>query len=883
MDKLGKAHTTYVAFDGLGRKYRVADSSGESEPWNETLNTCFNSDGLVGIEGYPFQDTGWGNAFSCSIPGDTYSYDGLDRVTKVTHADGSYISTSYSGPCATVTDEASKTRESCTDGLGRLTEVIENPGGLNYTTNYSYDALGNLTGVVQNGSRNRTFVDDSLSRLFSASNPESGTTTYTYDADGHIATKTDARNITTTYSYDALNRVTQKTYSDGTPSAFFYYDASNVWGYSETNMVGRLSEEWTGTSCCATGGAEVFSYDPMGRVIDDYQWQPSAGFTIPYTYDLLGDVTSYGSGTGADVFTQSFNTGARVTQVTASGSDPNHPATLVSNVHYNAAGNVISGTFGNGLTETFAYNGRLQPCRSNVNSSGTALNTCGDSVPSGNYLDIATGYGSGDNGNVTSWSAVGAQAFNRSYTYDALNRLASMSAPGDQCTGLTWTYDAWGNRTDQTATGGTCDTFHQSVNGSNQFVSGYQYDADGNITYDGVHNYYYDAEDRIVQVDGTLGNCSTATACYLYDAQGRRTQKITGSNNIGYTYDLNGRVNSEWCQPCNGTYTGWGGGYVFLDGRMFAQYTDGTVLFTQTDHLGSTRLLTGYPTPGISACYDYYPFGEIISCGATGDQPQKFTGYLRDSETNLDDANARYFGSSLGRFMSPDPENAGADIMAPQSWNMYNYATNNPLSMTDPTGMDPTCVVTTTDSHANGTSNTAVSCTGTTVYVYARLDTWSPITFNLSQLEAIGQGALSTWQQLKSAYQSVQRAQQWEQAWLAKHPGAEGLLLLGAISEGDDPVGGDIEGNPAEPAADAGLTGKPSASPPADPTQPPGPGWRWEGSGPAGSQQGSWYNPSTGESLHPDVPHGNIGAHWDYKNALGQTFRVFPDGTSVPK
>ncbi|MGH9740230.1 MAG: RHS repeat-associated core domain-containing protein, partial [Candidatus Acidiferrales bacterium] len=425
-----------------------------------------------------------------------------------------------------------------------------------------------------------------------------------------------------------------------------------------------------------------------------------ATFTIPYTYDLLGDVTSYGSGTGAEIFTQSINAAGLPTQVTASWSDANHPATLVSNVHYNAAGNVISGTFGNSLTETFAYNGRLQPCRSNLNSSGTVLSTCGDSVPSGNYLDISAGYGSQDNGNVTSWSATGAQIFNRSYTYDAVNRLSTMSAPGDQCTGLTWTYDAWGNRTDQTATGGTCDTFHQSVNGSNQFASGYSYDADGNMIYDGVHNYFYDAEDRLIQVDGTKGNCSTATACYLYDAQGRRTQKIYGSNNMGYTYDLSGRVSSEWCQPC-GTYNGWAGGYVFLAGRMFAQYTDGTVLFTQTDHLRSTRLLTGYPTPGVSACYDYYPFGEIISCGATGDQPQKFTGYLRDGETNLDDANARYFASSLGRFMSPDPSGLYfADPTDPQQLNLYSYVRNSSLEFLDPFGL------TTCDANGNNCQDT---------------------------------------------------------------------------------------------------------------------------------------------------------------------------------
>jgi hypothetical protein len=40
-----------------------------------------------------------------------------------------------------------------------------------------------------------------------------------------------------------------------------------------------------------------------------------------------------------------------------------------------------------------------------------------------------------------------------------------------------------------------------------------------------------------------------------------------------------------------------------------------------------------------------------------------------------------------GRFQSVDPGNAGADPSDPQTWNMYSYVTNNPLSYTDPSGM----------------------------------------------------------------------------------------------------------------------------------------------------------------------------------------------------
>jgi RHS repeat-associated protein len=62
------------------------------------------------------------------------------------------------------------------------------------------------------------------------------------------------------------------------------------------------------------------------------------------------------------------------------------------------------------------------------------------------------------------------------------------------------------------------------------------------------------------------------------------------------------------------------------------------------------------------------------------------TGKERDSESGLDNFIKRYDSSSLGRFMSPDPQNAGAESEDPQSWNAYAYARNNPLTYTDPDG-----------------------------------------------------------------------------------------------------------------------------------------------------------------------------------------------------
>jgi RHS repeat-associated protein len=62
------------------------------------------------------------------------------------------------------------------------------------------------------------------------------------------------------------------------------------------------------------------------------------------------------------------------------------------------------------------------------------------------------------------------------------------------------------------------------------------------------------------------------------------------------------------------------------------------------------------------------------------------TGKERDTESGLDDFDARHYGSSLGRFMQPDP--MGGHLEDPQTLNRYAYVRNNPLSLADPTGLD---------------------------------------------------------------------------------------------------------------------------------------------------------------------------------------------------
>ena len=648
----------------------------------------------------------------------TTRYDALNRVTQVTLQDGSVATASYTNNTVTATDPAGKTRQSTLDALGRVTQVVEDPGTsphLNYVTSYTFDALSNLTNVTQNGGRTRNYIFDAMSRLTSETNPESGTVTYGYDANGYAGdltsrvapapNQTGSATVTTTYTYDLLHRLKTKSYSDGTtPSVQYTYDVVNQpspipQGYD----VGRLTATWT------SGKGTKYSHDKMGRIaylLDCVE--PTAcnnSLVGSYQFDLAGNITqasyqmwnwngtSYTATTSPLTFNQIFDTAARPTQLTSNLVDSQHPGTLAtvdSGVGYYPYGAIRKMTFGNNLTQAMSIEARLQPCRINLNSSNSYVTDgCNDGSINGTVQDFFYAFGSWgstNNDSVTTMNAAGAQAFNRAFTYDSLNRIATMqetsgiaesckpsSSPTNPYT-ISWTIDPWGNRTAQSPNAGTC-SFSQGVNTLNQLSgSPYQYDAAGNMTHDASHGYAYDAENRLIQVDGG------STATYAYDPNGRRVTKTIGSTITNYAYDLAQNVLFET------QGTNWSTAYIYFAGALTAEYSNNTTYFLHGDHLGSTRLLTGV-NQSVAQNLDYLPFGEILSSDS-GITTHKFTGDERNSETSLDQAWFRQYSSELGRWMHPDPAGlAAVDPSNPQSWNRYAYVLNNPLALIDPLGL----------------------------------------------------------------------------------------------------------------------------------------------------------------------------------------------------
>ena len=340
-------------------------------------------------------------------------------------------------------------------------------------------------------------------------------------------------------------------------------------------------------------------------------------------------------------------------------------------------------TLGNGLTETAAYNSRLQPCELNLNSAGVALTGCGTpAITTGNFQDFSYNYNinTSNNGNVAGWTGVGQQNFSRTYTYDNLNRLATYADGGTSqpCKGLSWTYDAWGNLNAQTLTAGACGQFQFTANALNQLPTPYSYDAAGDMQTDGNHVYTYDAEGRISTVDGT-------NTFYVYSAQGERVAKGSGSSlNHFYIYGTDGQVRSERDGSDN-----WIQSYISFGGAEIGLYRGTHTGFDFRDYLGSTRLVT-LSNQCIFDSMDFLPFfGEQIAGGQA--TSHMFTDKERDPSQTWMTLVRGTSNSSIGRFASPDWSAAPvavpyAMLSNPQTLNLYAYVNNNPLLKADVDG-----------------------------------------------------------------------------------------------------------------------------------------------------------------------------------------------------
>jgi RHS repeat-associated protein len=85
--------------------------------------------------------------------------------------------------------------------------------------------------------------------------------------------------------------------------------------------------------------------------------------------------------------------------------------------------------------------------------------------------------------------------------------------------------------------------------------------------------------------------------------------------------------------------------------------------------------------------YQYDPYGNLTSSTGSVANPWRFAGGYFDSGTGLYKFGARYYDPTLGRWSQQDP--LPGKLTDPNSLNRYLYVSDDPVSLTDPSGKDP--------------------------------------------------------------------------------------------------------------------------------------------------------------------------------------------------
>jgi RHS repeat-associated protein len=685
-------------FDGLGRSSFDQWYQSPSGQNFDTVSYTYDSSGRPYSTSVPCS-VGAGSNCPPATPKTTQTYDALNRPLLATDGGGGTTSYSYTQNDVLVTvgqvgppptGENNKRRQLEYDGLGRLTSVCEITGGsgsgscgqnspqTGFWTKYTYDTLGNLTGVTQNAqgtAQTRSYNYDALSRLTSETNPESGTRTYSYDtstgcapsAPGELIKVTDASGNWTCYAHDVLHRLTDVgngNQSATNPCKRFKYDnstgvlGSRPSGVSVSNGLGRLVEAETDTCAWPVTQSSIltdewFSYTARGEVSDLYESTPHSGgyYHTAATYWANGVVNQLTGGAGYSV-TYNLDGEGRVYSTAPSVGALN--STL-----YNAASQPTQVTFASLDSDTFTYDpntNRMTQYKFNVNGQSVIGNLTWNPVGTLASLGITDPFNSANT-----------QTCN--YSHDDLTRIASANC--GSAANQTFSYDAFGN-INKSGSPNSFQPNYSSATNRMTLIGGSapSYDANGNVLNDFLHSYTWNVYGRPISID-TVG--------ITYDALDRMVEQNRSGSYTEIAYAPTG----EKIELLNGqTYTK---AFVPLPGGAVAVYGGALVNFRHADHLGSSRF-TSASNRTMYSDGAYAPFGEPYA--QTGTTDLSFTGKNQDTVSNLYDFSAREYGIQ-GRWPSPDPAGLAAAYPGnPQSWNRYAYVVNDPLNLIDPSGLD---------------------------------------------------------------------------------------------------------------------------------------------------------------------------------------------------
>ena len=606
----------------------------------------------------------------------TYDRDTFGRVTKITDSSG--VSVAFALDAAgnvlfatkTITNGVLEVTTYQYDTFNRLTKVISPKSE---ETTYTYSPTGELLSIVDPKGKSTTFVYDSQSRVISKTDTLGRVSLMSYDENGNVKTEQDPKGQVKNFSYDDLNRISQTVTVDGI-YGFQYNNVGDITEFSSPHSSISVSYNLRSQPIqqTTTGLGEMSSY-PVVPISWSYNAEGNlTGVQTPfgdknYFYDNLNRLTRIDSFSGQR-FDFSFDESGRIQQVSRPGSRTNYSfngSQLASIIH--SADSVTKSYF------EYAYDQRNLPTQKRT---------------------IA--------GNID-------------YQYDQNGQLIGASQPSVPAE--SFVYDNLGNRTQDAGGSYTYDQTGQRLTEDWQYT--YQYDMNGNMTSKTPKDitkealqFDYNALNQLVRINiftNPFGQVKKRIA-YHYDAQGRRMQRsvedlINSSKNYRQKFVYNAEniileFNSQNQNTAKYTHSP-----LSPDDVLSVEVTNAGVLaglsqsagvfYYLKDHLGSVSdVIDG--TGSILQRIQYNAFGGIravtdasgadIATNPVLNTSFTFTGREKESEVaGLYYYRARYYDSSIGRFLQEDPE--PGLLSTPSSFNTkYAYSNNKPSYLNDPSG-----------------------------------------------------------------------------------------------------------------------------------------------------------------------------------------------------
>ncbi|MEP6674235.1 MAG: RHS repeat-associated core domain-containing protein [Ferruginibacter sp.] len=685
---------SFFSYDNMDNIVKLKNALGNSFTLTyDTRNRLSGSIDALGNTSSVSYDAS-GNVVALSLPNGnnvTYSYDAVDRLTAISDNSGPIVSVTFdkNGNRLTMTNGTGATTTATYDSLDRVKQVTD-PLGNSHTL--TYDKNGNVISVTDRNGFVHTYTYDGNDRIKSYTDNNGFVTAVGYDGQGNAVTLTDQNNQVTTRTFDNLNRLKSTIFPDGKTIVFTYDSKGNIvvkkltdgtsinFTYDSLNRVvsktlpGGLLTNYTydaiGRVISATNnsGTVTVGYDVLNRIISE----TFDGRTTRYSYDIAGrkETTIYPDST---IVSKSFDTRNRLIGISKGN-------TVLVGYQYNNANQMIAKTFGNGLSTNMQYDfaNRL-----------SSYSTAGGSIQN-------TGYTYDKEKKVKSINRLNIPSLSEEFNYDNNYRLTNYKRGvigGATSIQNSYTYDAVGNRTaanlNGTANSYTSNNLNQLLSNNNGSVNTvFQYDNNGNLSYDGHYYKTYDAEGRLIKDSASASNVLT----YQYDGFGRRVQKTFNGAPLKYTY-----AKMEQIEERDGITNDLRTRTIFKDFRTpVVNEKNNNSYYYHQNEVGSIEAITN-SAGNLTERYQYDAYGKqtifnssnvVIPSSIAGNR-FGFTGQEFDSATNSNHFHYRNYSPDMGTFSQRDLTGYA------DGTGMYQYVHNDPANGIDVFGLQD-CPPTTT-------------------------------------------------------------------------------------------------------------------------------------------------------------------------------------------